>query len=349
MFAAAMTLGLASCVKEDNGTPVQPEEPTEPQVLIKEVNTGGCKTEANKSYLYCKAITLYNNTSKAITLKNLGIGNAGQGNADAVTVSKNYDEKGNLSYQDAGWTPVWSQLWYIPEITIQPFSDAVIAVNSAIDHTTATANAFNLANSDYYAMYDTSVKLNEKFYVAPYEGIPTSHYFKCINLYTASSWPGSITCPAIIVFTFPEGVDPVTYCDTAGENIWYNGGEPASNKSNICVKIPNEWILDGFESFTVGKVEKSLKRIPNTIDSGYGLYNSLSGYSAYRNVDQKGTEALSDNAGKLVYNYAGGAEGTTDPSGIDAAASVKNGAKIIYQDTNNSTSDFHVREAWSLK
>lgn len=52
---------------------------------------------------------------------------------------------------------------------------------------------------------------------------------------------------------------------------------------------------------------------------------------------------------KLVYNYAEGVEGTTDPSGIDAAASIKNDAKIIYQDTNNSSADFHLRKEWSLK
>ena len=40
---------------------------------------------------------------------------------------------------------------------------------------------------------------------------------------------------------------------------------------------------------------------------------------------------------------------TQEPSGIDAAASLKNGAKIIYMDTNNSTADFHLRKGWSLK
>ena len=40
---------------------------------------------------------------------------------------------------------------------------------------------------------------------------------------------------------------------------------------------------------------------------------------------------------------------STDPSGIDAEASIKNGAVIVYQDTNNSSKDFHQRKVASLK
>ena len=72
----------------------------------------------------------------------------------------------------------------------------------------------------------------------------------------------------------------------------------------------------------------------------------------YRNVDKDATEALPENAGKLVYGYAGGTddvEGSTDPSGIDAEASIANGAHIIYSDTNNSFVDFHQRKVFSLK
>lgn len=77
------------------------------------------------------------------------------------------------------------------------------------------------------------------------------------------------------------------------------------------------------------------------------------GYSIYRNVDKEATEAVESNAGKLVYSYSLGTtdqqDGTTDPSTIDAEASIKNGARIIYKDTNNSTNDFHQRKKASLK
>ena len=76
------------------------------------------------------------------------------------------------------------------------------------------------------------------------------------------------------------------------------------------------------------------------------------GYSLYRNVDKEATEALPENAGKLVYNYALGTQdvdGSTDPSGIDAEASIAAGAHIIYLQTNDSSKDFHQRKLASLK
>jgi hypothetical protein len=42
-------------------------------------------------------------------------------------------------------------------------------------------------------------------------------------------------------------------------------------------------------------------------------------------------------------------EGSTDPSGIDAEASIKMGARIVYMDTNNSGNDFHQRKEASLR
>ena len=56
-----------------------------------------------------------------------------------------------------------------------------------------------------------------------------------------------------------------------------------------------------------------------------------------------------ENAGKLVYDYALGVDDSTDPSGIDAEASIQKGAHIIYQNTNNATNDFHERQLCSLR
>ena len=73
------------------------------------------------------------------------------------------------------------------------------------------------------------------------------------------------------------------------------------------------------------------------------------GHAIYRNVDQQATEALSENEGKLVYGYALGVDDSSDPSGIDAEASIQQGAHIIYQNSNNATNDFHERQLCSLK
>ena len=69
---------------------------------------------------------------------------------------------------------------------------------------------------------------------------------------------------------------------------------------------------------------------------------------------QGATEALAGNEGKIVYGYSLGTTDykgaqSTDPSGIDAEASIRNGAHIVYSDTNNSSNDFHQRAKASLK
>lgn len=87
----------------------------------------------------------------------------------------------------------------------------------------------------------------------------------------------------------------------------------------------------------------------SSVDAGYVELTRGMGYTLYRNVDKEATEALVENEGKLVYNYSLGVGNSTDASGIDAEASLKNGARIIFQDTNNSTADFHQRSKSSLR
>jgi len=346
LMAAAMTMGLASCSNEDNtGAGVKKETVIESKVIIKEMNFGGgFKTTAGKSYSWCKGLVLYNNGSKAVTYKNLAIGAVPPGNAHAP-VNNSVDENGNLKWASENWTPIWATVWYIPEITIQPFSDAVIAVNGAIDHTAIAPEAFNLSDASYYAMYDPESGMNNANAYPEPQNIPADHIWKGVLFGKGNAWAVSVMCPALVLFQFPEGTDIAAYCADAN-NFYYDGKE---QQSQLCIKLQNEWILDGVEFYRIGYEADSKKRLASTIDAGYGLYNSNKQYSAYRNVDQKTTESIAENAGKLVYDYADAVEGTADPSGIDAAASIKNGAKIVYQDSNNSTADFHVRKAWSLK
>ena len=116
-----------------------------------------------------------------------------------------------------------------------------------------------------------------------------------------------------------------------------------------CTKVPTDWILDAVEVFSQAQLAKSQKRLTPAIDAGYTVLTNAQGYTSYRNVDKQATEAVEENSGKLVYSYNYGTDGSTDPSGIDAEASLKNGARIIYQDTNNSTNDFHQRKQASLR
>jgi hypothetical protein len=79
------------------------------------------------------------------------------------------------------------------------------------------------------------------------------------------------------------------------------------------------------------------------VDAGYVALTNQHGHTLYRNVDKTATEALPENSGRLVYGYS------ADPSGIDAEASIRQGAHIVYMDTNNSSNDFHEREKCSLR
>ncbi len=348
MMAAAMTLGLASCSQESNpGTPVEDNTKVEGGLIIKEVNAGGGFTQTGGkagNYSNCSGIILYNNSSSSVTVKNIAIGMAPPANAHAS--NDNY-ENDVLVYENADFIPILTGLWYHSGITVQPFSDVVIATKGAIDHTQLAPDAINFANPDYYAMYDPESSFNLKsYYPTPDASIPAANYWKAAVYGSGTAWMLSMFSPNVVLFQFPEGTDIAAYCADEA-NRYYEGGTKDAYNSNICVKIPKTWVLDAMETFCIGRDSK--KRLSADLDAGNGLYLNKKMYSAYRNINEKATVAYGDNVNKLVYNYADGVEGTTDPSGIDAAASAKNGAKIIYQDTNNSTADFHLRKGWSLK
>ena len=353
MLAFAVSTSLQSCSNEDNALShkevlelqqqrldQQAEEREKAAypgtLIIKEVNVGGIT-----GYNWCKGIVLYNNGATAITLSNLGIASPAPATA---TVASNI-VNGKLSYEDEGFVPALYAVWYFKEaVTIEPYSDVVVAVNGAIDHT--DKGGFDLSGADY-AMFDKSGSyINASAYPDPDASIPESNWLNVIVIGQGNSWPIAMMCPGLFVFQAPAAIDIPQYFNNQ-DNVWYNGG--STTQANRCIKVPNEWIVDGAEFFQVGKEGSSYKRLPAAIDAGYGLYNNLKGYSAYRNVDKKATESLHNNADKLVYGYDQAVEGTCDASNIDAAASIRNGAKIIYKDTNNSTADFHLRAGWSLQ
>lgn len=345
MLAAAMTLGFASCSNNDNPapTPDEPQQPEEAKVVILEINVGGNKDAANKNYLYSKAITLYNNSGVPATISNWGIAIAPPLNGEAT--NKGYDDDGVLSYEKEKYVPALQGLWYFPGTsTIAPYSAAVISICGATDH---TANGgFDLSNADF-ACYDPEGPYNNATYYPAPANVPSTNWLKSFRFNTASNtWPISILSPAIFLFAAPAEVTLADYFADEANQVYTNATTSAAYKGG---KIPFDWIVDGVELYNLAKLSSSTKRLPAVIDAGYGLYTSNAGYSAYRNVDKEATEAIKDNAGKLVYGYDQAVEGTSDPSDINAVASAKNGAKIVYKDNNNSTEDFHLRKTWSLK
>ena len=102
------------------------------------------------------------------------------------------------------------------------------------------------------------------------------------------------------------------------------------------------------EVYSTPSKSQNKKRLTSEIDGGAVYLTPQKGHTLYRNVDKTATEALPENAGKLVYTYTMGVT-TGDPNNIDAEASIKKGAHIVYMDTNNSTDDFHERKEFSIR
>jgi hypothetical protein len=320
------------------------------RVIVKELYNGGCpRDDGSGSFIFGAYLILYNNSNGVADLTNLTIATTLPPNGHATN---NFLSGGVLSYAAEGWLPAGFGVFYFPnKVELEPGKQLVIALNSAIDNTKTYSQAINFANAEYYTVYDPeSGYSNATYYPAPAQEIPTSHYLKAVRLanVTANAYVVSVNSPALFLFTPPEGSSVVDVA-TDASRLTTHGASP----SQAVLKVPVEWVVDGIEVFYNANLSTSNKRLTTNVDGGWvGLTNAL-GHTLYRNVDKAATEAITSNAGKLVYNYALGTDnlenGTTDPSGIDAEASIKNGARIIYKETNNSTNDFHQRAKASLR
>jgi hypothetical protein len=252
-------------------------------------------------------------------------------------------------YADLGWLPAHFGIWTVQDDRVlAPGGQIVIAINGAIDHTVTYSNSVNLANADYYVCYDITKWNHASYYPAPSELIPASHYLKSFKFTgaTGTAWILSTIDPAAIIFTPKDDVvlDDFSY---ASENYVYHSTTGAPG-SQVALKVPTEWVHDGLDVFQQGNANNR-KRLTPAVDVGSIEFTNNHGHTLYRNVDKAATEAILGNAGKLVYDYSLGWEGSTDPSGIDAEASIRNGAHIIYKTTKNSSNDFHQRSQASLR
>lgn len=341
IYTANGTAGqITVLANQTTNVTIEMKEARTSQVIIKEVYNGGCpKNDGSGTFQYDKCIILYNNTGQTATLDDLAFAFAAPYNGHAM--NDNYGEDGKLVYESQGFNPAYNGIWWFPNtLTIEPYTQVVVNVNGAIDNTLTVSQSVNYANADYYCMYDPeSGYNNSNYYPTPSSKIDYSHYLKATKIGLGNAWALSSTSPALFIFQ-TQGTTPAAFAENSG-NLWYDGGKVSD--VNACLKVPNEWILDGVEIFQTTKITDSNKRLTADIDAGFvGLTASL-GHTLYRNVNKEATEALPENAGKLVYNY------NADPSGIDAEASIKQGAHIIYKDTNNSSEDFHEREKCSLR
>jgi len=321
------------------------------QVIIKEVYTGGCqKDDGSGHYQFDKYIVIYNNSAYEANIKNFCVSNAGPYNANAG-INNYVDDK--LVYADAGYTPAHAYFFYMQKnLVLAPYSSTTIVLCGAINHTATYSQSVDLSEADYVC-YDAEDFWNTNYHPTPSANIPSANYLLaskyCLAGQNAASW--SMVGPGMFIFSTGDN-DPNAYGQNEANRYYFPGKE--GNAVYAGTKIPNKWILDVVDIWGADYVGTSKPRFSATLDAGYIYMINKQGYSIYRNVDKEATEALPENAGKLVYNYALGttyADGSTstDPSGIDAEASIKNGAHIIYKNTNHSGNDFHQRAKASLK
>ena len=305
------------------------------QIVIKELYNGGCTKEDSKTFQNDKYVIVYNNSEEKAELKNFGLATAGP--ANSFSNNKNLDGD-KLVYADQGFIPAIYGIWYISELSFEPYEQKVVVINGAIDNTSTVPNSVNLANAAYYACYDQE---DFKGIVAPSAEIPETQYFSAVKCGALSmtAWPMSVSSPAFFCFTLSE--DPEVYGNNES-NLYYESGNISRHATDECIKIPAESIIDGVEVFSADAkyAEKNHKRLTETVDKGYVMLTNYQGHTLYRKVDKEATEALTENAEKLVYSSDGI---------IDAEASIKNGAHIIFADTNDSSADFYERETSSLK
>jgi len=319
-------------------------------LIIREIYFGGCqKDDGSGAYYRDKYVALYNNGQLPITLHRLCLGMVAPYNAHAT--NGNYQSDGSLNYASSGFIPAIQAIWHFNDsLRLEGGKEVIIALNGAVDHTVSYSRSVNLARAEYYCTYDPQVFTNTSYYPVPSQLIPTSHYLSAQLYGQGNAWPVSQVDPAFFIFDAPEDVDIVAYANHP-DNLWYNNG--TATAANACIQIPTDWILDGVEVFTSTST-LNRKRLTDAVDAGAVYFTGQYGFSVHRNVDVEATTAIPGNAELLVYGLPaaqdqGSGVVAADPSGINAVASQRQGAIIIYQDTNNSSHDLYERYQASLR
>ena len=341
------TTGITVSLENKNKPVALPMQKVESrQVIIKELYFGGCNNpETNKGYIQDSYVILYNNSDVEADASEVVFGFLGPYNSFG---NNKYRTDDNLVYEKENWVPAYGAIWWFTaDVKIPAWSQIVVAIFGAIDHTATVSTSVNLADASYYWMSNSGIAQFTNSKYAASDAIPTSHYLSCSPFTQGNAWALSNSSPAFFIGQMPKAEAEALSKDTEK----YDHTLGTSAAMNV-VKFPKDKVIGAIEVYSQPNLAKSAPRFPADINTGYVAITNNQGYSVYRNVDKDATEALPENAGKLVYDYALGTadiEGSTDPSGIDAEASIANGAHIIFSQTNSSTNDFHQRKVASLK
>lgn len=318
------------------------------QLIIKELYNGGCKqNNGTSNYINDKYIIIYNNSDTEVDASRMCLTMAQIVNTQSL--NKYTITDGVKEYEAAGWTPANYGIWWFKsgtQVKIAPYSQITIAITGAIDHTATYTNSVDLSGVDYCLYHPESGFNGAAQYPAPSASIPESNYMQTYEFGQGTAWAMPLNNAAPYLIIPDEDVDITQWVKDEA-----NFDNRGTNKSSNYAMVPTGWILDALEEWSAADETKFFVRFPSAVNTGYNVMNNGWGYTQYRNVDKTATEAIAENEGKLVYGYDGAVdnENDGDPSGIDAEASIANGAKIVYMDTNNSANDFHQRKVASLK
>lgn len=288
------------------------------QIIIREIYSGGCsKAPYEGVYQSDRYFILHNNDSEVQYLDGLCFGtlepynsNAPSGNVWATTDP----ETGVVQFRE--YAPVVEAVWALPgsgsDFPLQPGEGAVVVINGAIDHTQQYPESVNLNHESYFTCYNPTLYPNVNYHPVPGDRIQADRYCQVlIKTGRSNGYILSVNSPTLIIFRAPDGVNITDYLADRNESTITKPGA-----SDICVKIPWEWVLDGVEVYN-GTASNNQKRLPDSVDAGFvNLSASSLGHTLHRHLDQAATAA----------------------AGYD-----------IYIDTNNSSSDLYEREEQSLK
>lgn len=317
------------------------------QIVIKELYFGGCTNPStSKGYTDDAYVILYNNSELEADASEIVFSFAAPYNSFG---SNKYYTDGKLLYENENWIPAYGAIWWFQSpVKIPAYSQIVVAIFGAIDHTATVSTSVNLADPSYYWMSNSGIAAYTAKKYAAADAIPAANYLTTVPISQGTAWTMSNSSPGFYI-----GRMASADAKSLSENVDAFDTTLGTTKPFYVAKFPKANVVDAVEVWSSANIAKSQVRFSADINTGYVGITNNKGYTVYRNVDKEATEALAENAGKLVYDYAGGTAdidgGSTDPSGIDAEASIAAGAHIIYSETNDSSKDFHQRKVATLK
>lgn len=283
-------------------------------IVFKEIYCGGCsKAPEQGTFNYDQYVILHNNSAQTVYLDGLCFGAADPYNSSSGT--NVWVEKDPVTGETIfpGYVPVIQAIWQFggsgTDFPLEPGADAVISITGAVNHAAQYPQSVNLNKADYFVLYDQTLFPNPSYHPAPGDRIQQSHILRvAIKLGRANAYTFSFSSPASVIFRPVDTTLDEFLSDP--KNVVQKPG----SASDMCVLIPEGWIIDGAEIFTTPS--DPVKRLSPEVDAGFAVLNEMK-------------------KGHTIHRLR------------DGEASAEAGYEI-YIDTNNSSNDFYERETQSL-